>query len=169
MSISLLFLVLGKLSDGFLSLLDNNFERITSLFDHGGINTSASSGRDEIWKDAWVLISERPILGYGLFSYLSHINWPHNIFLEVLLQGGFVLFLVLITILLLSLGKYSRMIRKDKSQMWLVPLIIYVFTQLLFSGSYMFETYFWFSLSYIYNYRFLRLKSSVSNDIIISK
>lgn len=155
-SVFLLLVVLNKLSDGFATLLADNFERITSLVDNGSINTSASSGRDEIWKDAWKLISDKPVLGYGLFSYLSRIMWPHNIFLEVLLQGGVFLLFSLIVVLLLSLSKYRKMLKCDRSQIWLVPLIIHVFTQLLFSGSYMFETYFWFSLSYIYTYRFKR-------------
>ena len=161
-SVGLLGFVLGKLSDGFLTLLSGNFERITSLVDNGSINASASSGRDEIWKDAWKLISDSPILGYGLFSYLSKIMWPHNMFLEVLLQGGFVLLVFFVLVLLLAFNKYRRMIKLDKAQIWLIPLMIHVFTQLLFSGSYMFETYFWFSLTYIYNYRFIKKRIVVA-------
>ena len=161
-SVGVLVFALGKLSDGFLTLLNDNFERITSLVDNGSINTSASSGRDEIWKNAWRLISDKPILGYGLFSYLEKIVWPHNMFLEVLLQGGFVFLLFFIFVLLSAFGKYLRMMRLDKAQIWLIPLMIHVFTQLLFSGSYMFETYFWFSLTYIYNYRFIKKRIVVS-------
>lgn len=152
----LIFFVFGKLTGGYLELFSDNFGRVTSLYGQGGIDTSASSGRDELWTQSWFLIKGKPVIGYGLFSYLSQSNWPHNIFLEVLLQGGIVLFIILIIILILSFSKYRRMLRFDKSQIWLMPLMIYVFTQLFFSGSYMFETYFWFSLSYIYNYRFIK-------------
>ena len=161
-AVGVIVIALGKLSDEFLSLLSENFERITSLVDNGSINTNASSGRDDIWKAAWKLIIDNPVLGYGLFSFLSKIIWPHNIFLEVLLQGGFFFLTIFLTILLLAFNKYRIMIKLDKTQIWLIPLMIHVFTQLLFSASYMFETYFWFSLTYIYNYRFFKRRRLVS-------
>lgn len=155
----LVIFVLSRLSSDYLELLNHNYNRITALVADGSIDTSASSGRDEIWKRARMLILDKPLLGYGLFSYLAVSNWPHNIFLEVLLQGGMFLFIILIIILLLSFSKYHRMLKYNQDQIWLVPLMIYAFTELLFSGSYIFQPYFWFSISYIYNYN---IKKSVN-------
>lgn len=150
------FFVFHELTADYLDLFTENFGRITSLVDNGSIDTSASSGRDIIWKNATKLISEKPLLGYGIFSYLKFSPWPHNIFLEVLLQGGMFLLFILLVILLLAFTKYHRMVRFDSSQILLAPFMIWVFTELQFSGSYTFEPFFWFTLSYIYNFNFKR-------------
>ena len=146
---------LYRLSPDYFDLFVSNFDRISALFSDGGINTSASSGRDNIWIDAINLWGESPLLGYGLFSYMNvfYVR-PHNIFIEILLQGGLILLVVFCYILIRSVVKYKHMIEMDKGQIFLMPFIIYISTLLMFSSSYWFETFFWFILVYIYRYRF---------------
>jgi O-antigen ligase len=49
------------------------------------------SGREELWLDAVDWIHERPWFGWGLNAYRAK-SWvyPHNIFLEVTMEGGIV-------------------------------------------------------------------------------
>lgn len=165
-SIVIIFVVLafslGKLSNDYLDLLTSNFDRISALVEGGSIDTSASSGRDEIWVDAinkWV---ESPIWGFGLFSYMEvfYIR-PHNIFIEIMLQGGLVLLLLFCYILFRCIIKYRKMVRFDRNQVFLMPFILYCATVLMFSGSYWYETFFWFILVYIYKFKFVGYKYSV--------
>ena len=145
---------LGKLSADYSDLFERNFERIYSLIEGGKIDTSASSGRDKIWSDAINTWEKSPLIGYGLFSYLDHFYIrPHNVFLEILLQGGLVLLTIFLLFLLLATYKYKRMKRQDRRQVFLMPFVLYSSTMLLVSGSYWFEPFFWFCFTYIYSYR----------------
>ncbi len=148
--------VLGNIDEEYAALLNDNFGRIFSVIADGGLDTSASSGRDDIWLEAFRHIVDRPVFGYGIYSYLAVMNMhPHNIVLEILLQGGLVLLSIYIVFFVRLSSKYSIMCYDDEKQIWLAPFIIFTITELLFSASYMFEPFFWFSFSYIYNYRFL--------------
>ena len=116
---------------------------------------NATSGRDEIYSDALGFIADRPVYGYGLYAYLFKMEmFPHNIFLEILLQGGLLFLTVFCFMLVMSYGKYRKMLQFDKSQILLMPFAIYAFTELLFSSSYTYEPLFWFVLTYIYNFSF---------------
>lgn len=162
---------LSKLSFDYAELLLHNYERISALIEGGQINTSASAGRDNIWKDAFNLWGESPIFGYGLFSYLNHFYIrPHNIFIEMLLQGGLLLVTIFIYILWRSILKYNKILKIDKSQIMLMPYVLTTFTQLMVSGSYWVEGYFWFILVYIYYYN-LRLakKKFLLNKLVYAR
>lgn len=146
---------IGKLSIDYFDLLEHNYERISALVEGGHIDTSASSGRDNIWKDAIDTWASSPLIGYGLFSYLDFFYIrPHNIFLEVMLQGGLVLLSILCYILLRTFIKYRKLLRTDHNQVFLMPFLLFTFVELSLSGSYWFEPFFWFVLVYIYNYSF---------------
>jgi O-antigen ligase len=57
------------------------------------------SGRDELWFDALEMMQERPIFGWGLDGYRANSwNYPHNIFLEVAVEGGAIGVLLLLNI-----------------------------------------------------------------------
>lgn len=145
--------VLSKLSLDYAELLIQNYERISALIEGGHVNTEASAGRDNIWLDALNVWAESPIFGYGLFSYLNHFYIrPHNLFLEMLLQGGMVLVSIFCYILLRSFIKFRKMLRIDKSQIMLMPFILLTFMMLMVSGSYWVYGLFWFILVYIYYY-----------------
>lgn len=144
---------LSKLSLDYADLLTHNYERISALIEGGHVNTEASAGRDNIWVDALNVWSESPIWGYGLFSYLNYFYIrPHNIFLEMLLQGGLILVSIFSYILIRLYIKFRRIMKIDKSQIFLMPFILLTFMQLMVSGSYWVEGLFWFILVYIYYY-----------------
>lgn len=142
----------GEIADFFLL----SAQRITALVDFQNMDTSnATSGRDELYADAIRYFTESPVYGLGLWAYLLKIEmFPHNIFLEIMLQGGLLLLTLFVFILMMAYGKYSKMLQVDNSQIFLIPFAIYTFTLLLFSGSYIFEPLFWFVLTYIYSFSF---------------
>jgi O-antigen ligase len=57
------------------------------------------AGRDDLWLDAVDWIQERPWFGLGLNGYRANSwTYPHNIFLEVTVEGGIVGLLLLLNI-----------------------------------------------------------------------
>lgn len=142
----------GEIAEFFLL----SAQRITALVDFQNMDaSSATSGRDELYADAIRFFSESPVYGYGLFAYLKKIEmFPHNIFLEIMLQGGLIFLTVFVFIMMMAYGKYQKMLQADKSQILLMPFFIYSFTELLFSSSYIFVPLFWFVLTYIYSFSF---------------
>ena len=142
----------GEIAEFFLL----SAQRITALVDFQNMDTSsATSGRDDLYADAIGFFVDSPVYGYGLFAYLKKIEmFPHNIFLEIMLQGGLIFLAVFIFIMMMAYGKYQKMLQADKSQILLMPFFVYSFTELLFSSSYIFVPLFWFVLTYIYNFSF---------------
>lgn len=142
----------GEIAEFFLL----SAQRITALVDFQNMDSSAAtSGRDELYADAIGFFTESPVYGFGLFTYLKKIEmFPHNLFLEIMLQGGLLYLTLFVFILMMAYGKYRKMLLFDKSQVLLMPFAIYTFTQLFFSSSFIFEPLFWFVLTYIYNFSF---------------
>lgn len=116
----------------------------------GGINWEGTSGRDALYLNTVHLIKQRPVIGYGLYGMWDVINYyPHNLFLEVLLQGGIVYFVLFLWILLLFVRKLLRMINIDRRFKVLGVLFLYPFVMLMFSGTYLNTSQFWFVLVYV--------------------
>lgn len=135
-------------------LVENGSERVFSYISDKGIDMSQTSGRDDVFSEAIGFISQKPILGYGMFSYLDKTHtYPHNIFLEILLQGGLVYLFFFIFILIHAVCKYMKMLKVSADNLLLIPLAVYPFVMLLFSGSYLETSLFWFVLVYILLYK----------------
>ena len=136
--------------------------RLISYIVDGGIDFSKTSNRDIYYGQAIEYISQRPIFGYGLFGVIDHspdpyfglpgLYYPHNLFLEVLLHGGIIYLAVFLTIFIWFGYKFYRMIACDVSQILLLPFFSYSFVQLMFSGTYLQETLFWFVFAYVMAY-----------------
>ena len=57
------------------------------------------AGREDLWLDAVGWIIERPWFGWGLNGYRANSwNYPHNLFLEVTMEGGLVGLLLLLNV-----------------------------------------------------------------------
>ena len=67
-------------------------------------------GRDVISAITWEKIKESPILGYGLGCSPAIINksYPHNFLLQLLLDGGFVLAIIVLYPLLVCLVRFFK-------------------------------------------------------------
>jgi O-antigen ligase len=135
-------------------LLQRGFDRVFSYISFDGIDIHETSGRDTIYFSAIGLIKESPIYGYGIFKYFDLAkHYPHNIFLEILLQGGLLYLSFWIIVLTKFYFKIKRMIKFDETQLLLIPIAIYPIVQLMFSGSYLMSTLFWFVISYVFNFK----------------
>ena len=138
-------------------ILAKSTERTFAYISRDGIDMSQTSGRDAIYGEVIDGILKSPIWGYGVLGYntfFSRDGYPHNIILEMLMQGGFLYLFLFLGIVAFQFAKYKRMIKYEKSNIFLIPFICYAGTMLMFSGSYMTMGLFWFLLVYIYTYRF---------------
>lgn len=116
----------------------------------GGINWEGTSGRDVVYLNTIHLIEQRPVLGYGLYGMWDVINYyPHNLFLEVLLQGGIVYLIIFSWMLLLFVRKLFRMVKTDRRYRILGILFLYPFVMLMFSGTYLNTSQFWFAVVFV--------------------
>lgn len=149
----LIFTVIILLPQEFLDSVSLGSERTFSFLQGGKVDLSAASDRDEVYNKAIGLIWDRPVLGYGIFGYaLYNKATPHNIFLEVMLQGGLVYSLFFWLFVLYIAKKLKIMIKRDSSNKLLIAMGIWPFTELLFSSSYMMFGLFWFLIAYVFVY-----------------
>ena len=91
------------------------------------------TSRGDFWRAAWNMALERPILGWGLDAYRDNFEKfrdarqatrgegaligeiAHNVFLDLLVGGGFLLLISYLSVILLSLFSILRIARRTKS------------------------------------------------------
>lgn len=129
-----------------------------------GINWEGTSNRDIVYLNAINLIQQKPFLGYGLFGFWSVSGYPHNIFLEVLLNGGFVSLIIFLIFMFSIIRKLKNMIECKPQYRLLFIILLYPLISLLFTGTYIMNTEFWFIITYILIYK--RDRSSFSQSFI---
>lgn len=140
---------------GFLGeRFEYGYIRAFSYLTDSGLDMSQTSGRDEVYDEAWKSILGSPIIGYGLLGYLVPSNFsigysPHNVILHILLQGGVFLLSIVIFLILKAYKKLKVIIRRDQRLLFLVPLILFPCINLLFSGDYLTSSLLWFFISYL--------------------
>jgi O-antigen ligase len=67
------------------------------------------AGRGELWTQALQLFVERPLFGWGLDGFRANSwNYPHNIFLEVMVEGGAVGLLLFLNVFRAWRGQCRR-------------------------------------------------------------
>lgn len=134
-------------------LIDNGLGRISeSFFTKDGYSVS-KAGRDEVFNLAFNLIEENP-LGCGIFrSYALMGNYPHNIFVEILLEGGYTLFIIFICLIVRFARKIYCMASLYKEVKFLLVLFLYPAVMLCFSGTYLWFGLFWFVVTYIFSFK----------------
>lgn len=132
-----------------------SIDRLFSFISGGGIDMTQSSNRDEFYNKAIELISQKLLLGYGIFGYINYAGdfYSHNLFLDFLLQGGIVYLICWILFIFCFLFKLVQILKFCPNEKIILVPVISSFTLLLFSGSYLQESLFWFSLSYVFNYK----------------
>lgn len=138
------YLVVRKL--GVQDVLEKGFFRAISFISASGIEWNHTSGRDIVYAEAIQSIKEKVLFGRGVFSYRNQYFYPHNFFLEVLIQGGIVYLIIWIVCLGILVNKYVRNIRRMPEFGLIGILATYPCVMLMFSGSYMSSTLFWFTV-----------------------
>lgn len=128
----------------FLMLFDDNALSSTS---DAAINSISS--RNVTRSRAFELIYGSPLFGSGLFSYYEKLGgYPHNIVLEILLQGGLV-YLLLVTFFFIFLVHKARQVYCERPlSIMIAAPAIYAFVMLLFSGTYLSNSQFWIALGF---------------------
>ena len=152
---TLLALLINIIYQQYLDRFFESFERLFSFITVSGIDMEKTSNRDTVYSDAIKLISQRPISGYGFFTYQKYTDgfYPHNLILELLLQGGIIYLLLLIAIFSLLIRKMYLLLKLNGMHKFLFVTFLYSFIQLMFSGTYLLDPIFWFNISYTFNAR----------------
>lgn len=139
------------------SVLENTFnrgmDRAFSYISSSGIDMAQTSNRDIVFELAQKNIEANRYTGYGIFHTIGAFGYPHNIFLEILEGGGIFYFAFWIIILIISIKRAYFIIKIERNLLFLVPLFIYPFVNLLFSGSYLMTGMFWFVLVFVLIYK----------------
>lgn len=123
-------LILLALSIYFImnNLPQNTLNRVTNVF-----TDFQNEPRYDNYSNALQLISEEP-LGIGLKGYSDFgLNYPHNIFLEVMLSGGVLALLPFVLLLKTIFGSVVHSIRHKDNSIICVSLTLYLFMTWNFS------------------------------------
>jgi len=92
-----------------------------------------SAGRDRLFYDSLELISESPLIGFGLGSYNTLLgDYPHNIFLEVALNAGIIGILAFLPIAVYSLLMVRLSYNTEYAPLGVIPLYMLIVAN--FSG-----------------------------------
>lgn len=153
-SVAIFVLLLGIIvsslgSDNrLLNIINVQMERTFSYVSKSGIDMSQTSDRDVVYAQAQDYIGNHLLTGGGLFtSRIEFGGYPHNFFLEVLMQGGILFCVFWIIVLLFALKRMHFLVIK-KHDYLLLPIVMYPVIMLLFSGTYQWTPLFWFFLVY---------------------
>jgi O-antigen ligase len=107
------------------------------------INRVYLAGRDSMYEKAWDLVQLKPIFGYGLGGYYGQglSFYPHNLVLQLWLDGGFILIMCFFVMLWSSL---KGMFSKDSAISYASMGALYMLIVQQFSGGYMDFRYYYF-------------------------
>lgn len=141
-------LILPKLLEN--PVFEGSFNRVFDYIADDGIDWSGTSGRDGVYENAIKLFLDSPIFGYGIFGMWKVLGaYPHNMILELLLQGGLILFFVFLIFLTYLFFKMNKMIKSDPRYRIISIIALYPIILLMFSGTYLNNSIFWFCITYI--------------------
>jgi len=144
------------------STLSDSFNRIFSYISDKGIDISQTSGRDHVYQLSWEYVKGSLIIGHGISSYYSLMRtYPHNFFLEILFEGGLLYLLVWIIPLVILNKKRIACKRIEPRLSIMTVILLYPLVELMFSGSYMINTYFWFMIMWISIFQLPRNKRKI--------
>lgn len=128
-------------------------KQISFLIKNGevGLNWNETSGRLNIYKYSWSIFKQKPFFGHGINSiyYLGLTGaYSHNIFLDLLVDGGIIYFSFFNFLLLYIIIKIYFLFKKNSLNFALFILFFNSYIMLLVSGSYLRETGLWFVMAY---------------------
>lgn len=136
--------------------LQSSMERILALLGTAGeINYYTTSGRTVIYEKCLRAFLDSPVIGHGISSapYIG-VGQPHQMFLEIMVEGGIVYFVIWIVVLTVAAKRWFWLLKNDSKNMagYMLLLVIFLgqFICLQFSGIYL-QTYsFWFFIAFVY-------------------
>lgn len=141
------------LSAAFDTGTERAFQYITGT---GSIDMTQTSNRDIIYENALNAVKEDPIAIRGLFRTIGMRGYPHNFFIEVLLDGGIFYLLFWVVYLAKTILKGYRMIKRERELFFMSIIGVYIFINTFFGGTYLMTGLFWFLLAIVSNYQLTR-------------
>lgn len=124
------------------------FERIFNFF--GNTEAIGTDNRWIRWNLAWNAFTKSPVFGHGLGSVFYEVGfYSHNIFTDMLCEGGVVLFLIFIFVLMKFIRASQILITEDYRNEIIVIVFLCSFVMNSFSGYYLLDTGIWLSLTYV--------------------
>lgn len=144
--------VIAYIFSKYNSTFSTNVARVFEFIGNGGINWQGTSGRGDIYQRTFALIHERPLLGYGFTggSYNGVIS-THNLFLEILVDGGIVYLLFWAFVLMRFATKLRLLIKNNDQYLFLLIVFLTDFVGLMFSFIYWRCTAIWFAIFFVLN------------------
>lgn len=138
----------NKIGQGIISFLDSKglYSRTLTLFFRDN-NLLHLSDRDYIWKKCIELINEKPTLGWGVAGEVEPLErklgliavqtYPHNIALEMMLNFGVIIGIILFLLVLLSIIKILKDNNDQNHKNLMILFYCLGFVPLLMSGTYL--------------------------------
>lgn len=124
------------------------FERIFNFL--GNTEAIGTDNRWIRWNLAWNAFTKSPVFGHGLGSVFYEVGlYSHNIFTDMLCEGGVVLFLIFIFVLMKFIRASQILITEDYRNEIIVIVFLCSFVMNSFSGYYLSDTGIWLSLTYV--------------------
>ena len=135
--------------------IEHGLNRLLGFF--GDKDAVSDDNRWERWSYAWESFKASPLFGHGIGSVFYEVGfYSHNIFMDLLCEGGLIAPLIFIIILKRFYTKITSLISIDKRYEIFVIIFLCSFVNILFSGYYLSQTAMWLSLSFILNTRLYR-------------
>lgn len=151
---------------GLGDFINGGLERTFSYISGGKLDMSETSNRDDVYKIAIENINNHPVLGQGIFRTMSmYGGYPHNFFLEILVDGGFIYLFCWIAYLYYLFKSLFRLIKKDATKSYLLILAALPFLSLMFSGTYTSNSYLWFVIACVFT---LKKTNRVNTPMVVS-
>lgn len=117
--------------------------RILQMVNHG--MEKSSSGRDVLYVESMDMVIDKPFLGHSIsyFEYHNSLNqpYPHNVFIQIFIEYGYVGLFVFAIIIFMSILKYFKI--DDNHKRDFVALLAVAQLRILTSGNFLEESSFW--------------------------
>lgn len=138
------------------------FESRTIYLLMSGELLTHSSGRDGLYEKAFTEIFNSPVLGYGIYGARTAIGgaFPHNMCLEIMLDFGFFIGLVLLISLFFIIIKiYFNVDKRNKN--FFMMMVLACLLPLMVSGSYVMDYNFFLLMGLIFKYKDNKFKNLI--------
>lgn len=112
-------------------------------------NIFYNNGRFDIYNDYLLYIAQKPIFGWGIGADKVVGYYPHNIFIEVFFNFGFISLFIFGIILLILIKRWRLFSNIEKN-----TVLIFIscgLIPLIFSGTYLEWINFWIFLGFVFN------------------
>lgn len=134
--------------------LSSSFNRIYALFGTGTVDYYTTSGRTVIYDRCLKAFWESPIIGHGIGgAYYIGIGQPHQMFLEIMVEGGLLYLSIWIGIIYYTFRRVVWLLKNDPQHYsgyaFLIATCAAQVIGLQFSGFYLQSYTMWFFIAYV--------------------